>query len=175
MPALPPGLTRLCLRDPQDSGGHPATIDADVHGFYRVGAGNWPWASRTLLPAGRLHRFVGLRHRTDSLIALPAAGQDVFTGNGALMWLVDGALVTRPVVEDGTPGAGWERLPLDGIGCIDVDEEPAPPTYPTLDATTAMQLRAVEHLLRLIAPVAAPPAASAGTAGSRLPNLPTDP
>jgi len=114
-------------------------------------------------PAGRLPR------------PQPGRGAAHAGRNGALMWLVDGALVTRPVVEDGTPGADWERLPLDGIGCIDVDEEPAPPTYPTLDATTAMQLRAVEHLLRLIAPVAAPPAASAGTAGSRLPNLPTDP
>ena len=105
-----------------------------------------------------------MRHSTDSLIALPAAGQDVFIGDGALMWLVDGALVTRSAVEDGAPGADWERLPLHGIGCIDLDEEPAAPTYPTLDATTAMQLRAVEHLLRLIAPVTAPPAASAGTA-----------
>ena len=174
-PVPPRGLTRLRLGDPPDGGGHVGAIGADVRGFYRVGAGIWPWVSRTLLPAGRLHRFVGLRHGTDSLIALPAAGQDVFIGDGALMWLVDGSLVTRSVVEDGTPGADWERLPLHGIGCIDVDEEPAAPIYPTLEATTAMGLRAVEHLLRLIAPVAAPPAASVGTAGSRLPNLLTDP
>jgi len=159
-PVLSPALTRLRLGYPPDSGGHCGTIGPDAQGVYRVGAGNWPWVSRTVLPA---------------------AGQDVFVGNGALMWLVDGALVTRSAMDDGTSGADWDRLPLYGIGCIDVDEEPAAPNYATLDATTAMQLRAVGHLLRLIAPIIPlhdirqPPAASAGITPILRPNPPTVP
>jgi hypothetical protein len=57
LPALPTGVTPLRQRDLSDAGARAHTVPVDEHGCYRLGAGAWPWVSRTLLPDGRLHLF----------------------------------------------------------------------------------------------------------------------
>jgi hypothetical protein len=69
------------------------------------------------------------------------------------MWLVDGDLVTRPVYHEDDPHVE-QHLRCDGmllepIGYLDVEEDPLSPDWDSLQASTTMQLRAVEHLLRL--------------------------
>ncbi len=121
-------MTRLRPGDTPADGGQPDTVSLDEDGYYRLGARAWPLVSRTLLPAGRLHLFAGSRHAAQGLAAPPASGQGVFAGMGALMWLVDGDLVCRPVYDDSDPNVNpylVDGLLLDGIGYVDVEEEPS--------------------------------------------------
>jgi hypothetical protein len=59
---------------------------------------------------------------------------------------------TRPVYHEGDPKVEQhlrcDGMLLDAIGYLDVEDQ-VYPEWDSLQASTAMQLRAVEHLLRL--------------------------
>jgi hypothetical protein len=120
---------------PEPVDGDQDIVGPDADGFYRVGAGRWPWASRDLMPDGLLMPYPGCAQEGIDPVEVPAPGQDAFVGMGCLMWLdAVGDMVVRSLDEE------------DGL---DPSEPPGSPEYGNLDPDAEWRFRAVEHALRL--------------------------
>lgn len=154
--ALRRGLTRLRLTEaPQPDPAVPGhggvlTVGPDPDGFYRIGAGRWPWVDLGALSDlgwdTDLTVFAGPVPAGADPATVPAPGQLVYNDGAELTWRAGRRIVSRPFDDDGV---------------LDPDIPPEPLTVDYRDGREAralMAFRAIEHLLRTApAPTPTPP------------------